>query len=110
MIPTPPPHPRAAPQEPHLPKRASFTCCTNCCSKDCQVEHGRSTRSPARIPRSKANTGKHKVPCKSSTFFKANEEVAALKKKLAERARTGAVVVDHEKTLHTVSNGTSVST
>ena len=69
---------------------ASFETCTNCmathyCSKACQVKHW----------------SVHKIPCKESPIYKANQELAALKKKLA--AQEQALGVDHEETLRTVN-------
>ena len=57
--------------------KASLETCTDCmathyCSKACQVKHW-----PV-----------HKLPCKSSPFYLKNQELAALKKTLAEQAIT----------------------
>ena len=70
--------------------KASFETCTNCmathyCSKACQVKHW-----PV-----------HKIPCKESPIYKKNQELAALKKVLAEQEET--LGMDHEETLSTVS-------
>ena len=69
---------------------ASFETCTNCmathyCSRACQLKHW-----PV-----------HKIPCKESPIYKANQELAALKKMLAEQEQ--ALGVDHERTLCTVN-------
>ena len=55
------------------------------CSRDCQHQHW----------------VEHKTPCRESPIFKKSQEVAALKKKLAEQE--GALGVDHEETLRTVN-------
>ena len=68
---------------------SSFETCTNCmathyCNRACQVKHW-----PV-----------HKIPCKESPIYKANQELAALKKELAEQEQE--LGVDHEETLDTV--------
>jgi hypothetical protein len=70
--------------------KASFETCTNClathyCDRACQREHW-----PV-----------HKVPCKKSPIYKANQELAAMKKKLAEHEE--ALGVEHQETLVTVN-------
>ena len=70
--------------------KVSFETCTNCmathyCSKACQVKHW-----PV-----------HKIPCKESPIYKANQELAALKKKLGEQEQ--ALGVDHGETLRTAN-------
>ena len=71
--------------------KASFETCTNCmathyCSKACQVKHW----------------PKHKIPCKESPIYKKNQELAALKRKLAEQEE--ALGVDSNETLSTVGS------
>ena len=71
--------------------KSSFETCTNCmnthyCSRAFQVVHW----------------AVHKIPCKSAPInLTKNLELAALKKKLAEREE--ALGVDHEETLYTVN-------
>ena len=66
----------------------SFETCKYCiathfCSRACQVKHW-----PL-----------HKLPCKESPIYKASQELAATKKKLAEQEQ--ALGMDHEETLRT---------
>ena len=69
--------------------RAMSTCSgcgsTHYCTRDCQLK----------------DWLLHKILCKESSIYKANQEVAALKKKLAEQEE--GLGVDHEETLSTVS-------
>ena len=58
---------------------------THYCSKDCQKKHW----------------SVHKIPCKESPIYKANQGLTAMKKELVEQEE--ALGVDHEETLITVN-------
>ena len=58
---------------------------THYCSRACQLKHW----------------PQHKIPCKASPICTSNQELAALKKSLAEQEET--LGVDHPETLHTVA-------
>ena len=83
------PPPKAEPDCDVCGLRATSTCSgcgsTHYCSRACQLKHW---------PR-------HKISCKASPIYKANQELAALKKKLAEQEQT--LGVDHVETLRKVN-------
>ena len=84
------PPPKAEPDCEVCGERASFTCTgcgfTHYCSKACQLKHW-----PV-----------HKIPCKESPIYKANQELAAMKKTLAEQEEE--LGLDDEETLRTVND------